>query len=207
VGWSGIPVVDRRVQQQLLGEEAPVPVDDEILAQSAWQQLGISGAVLIHRPSHYSDVPDGTPLGAIRPALVWDDVILTVLDGNLNPGHQGRLNFQLARCCAQCGTLLIGRYPEPGWQYIDSPRELTDAVATGYQRHVDDCAACRTATIRLPVFGVSTDCHLRLRQHRFLAASVPGPWPIGDLTWCQACGKQRVVKGYATVFVSGYSTS
>lgn len=69
MGWSGIPVVDRRVQQQLLGEEAPVPVDDEILAQSAWQQLGISGAVLIHRPSHYSDVPDGTPLGAIRPAL------------------------------------------------------------------------------------------------------------------------------------------
>jgi hypothetical protein len=168
--------------------------EDASLARAVSRQFGLVGGVIVRRPSHYWGVVDGTPLGAVRPGLLWEDLVLSVVNGNEHPSALDRVGFQLALCCQWCGTLQLGSTHLPGLEWVDTLDELTSARGHEYAHYLNDCSACRGRPIPVPVEGSVPRC--RPKNRHSYTAEVPGPRNSGDVQWCVTCGFRRISNLY-----------
>lgn len=216
-GRSAVPI-DRRIQRaagqqrtvesgrildQLTGAQPVPPVANDVLSASLMAIFGVAGGVVIRTPAAYVDVPAGTPRGVQRPAVVWDDAVLTVDDGKDVVAYGESLVWHLAQLCERCGTLLLARSVHEGLIFIDNSDELFEALEGSYRPFVTGCSNCRAPSVTIPTYDGERDCAPRFSRkkhpHNF-TSETPGPWNTGDIVWCLDCGKQSIAKLYLPTF-------
>jgi len=191
-----------RVLDQLTGAQPMPPVANDVLSASLMAKLGVAGGVVVRTPAAYIDAPVGTPRGVQRPAVVWDDAVLTVDDGKDVVAYGEPLIWHVAQLCERCGTLLIPRSAHEGLIFTDNSDELIEALDSDYRPFVSGCSSCSAPSVTIPTYERKRDCaspFWRKHAHNFTRGT-PGPWNSGDIIWCLDCGKQSVLKLYLPEF-------
>jgi len=196
----------RRVLDQLTGAEPVPPAANDLLSASLMERLGVAGGAVVRTPAAYLGVSAGTPRGVDRPAVIWDDAVLTVDDGKDVVVYGESLIWHLAQLCERCGTLLLARSVDDGLIFIDDSDELIAALDGGYRPFIPGCSNCRGSAMLIPTYDKQRDCESgfwrrKKNAHNFTQGS-PGPWNSGDIVWCLDCGKQTYAKSYLTTFLA-----
>ena len=195
----------RRVLDQLTGAEPVPPASNDLLSASLMEILGVAGGAVVRTPAAYLGVPAGTPRGVERPAVIWNDAVLTVDDGKDVVVYGEPLIWHLAQLCERCGTLLLARFVRDGLIFIDDSDELLAALDGSYRPFTPGCSNCRVPAILIPKYEKQRDCESRSwrrrkNAHNFTQGS-PGLWNSGDIVWCLDCGKQAVAITYLSTFL------
>jgi len=132
----------------------------------------------------------------VRPALLWPELVLSVVHGIEAPSVRGVLEFQMALLCRRCDTVFVAPSPCAGSEWVDTRAELDAALAPVFDRYVDECVQCTSRLKHVPRAG-SQPC---AEAHHFTAAA-PGPVNEGDQRWCTRCGHRELGSEYRKLAV------